>query len=112
MTHAIRRSILALLFVACAAAVVVHAHDEFRFIGVVTKMDAAKNRVSVRFKEANGTMETVEIAILETTEITRDKKPVPKSQLRAGVHVVVDALGDDYDNLDGVHIRIVPAPPS
>jgi hypothetical protein len=97
-----------LLFAAGAAPL--RAHDEFRFVGEVVKMDTAKSRVSVRFREADKTIATVEIAILATTEITRDKKPVSKSELRSGVHVVVDALGDDYDNLDGVHIRIVPAP--
>lgn len=83
-------------------------HDEFRFVGEVTKVDSPKNQFSVKYKES-GKDETVVVTLTAKTEITRDKKPVPKSQLRVGLHVVVDALGCD-DDYEAVAIRIVPAP--
>ncbi len=83
------------------------AHDEFRFIGTVVGMDLQKNRLSMRFKE-NSKDVTVVIAITEKTAISRDKKPVAKSALKAGLSVVVDALGHDDSDLEAVEIRIVP----
>ena len=87
------------------------AHDEYRFIGVVTKMDAAKNLVSVRYKEFDGKEDTVEVTITAKTRITRDNKPAAKTELRPGVNVVIDALGCDLENqYDAVTIRLVPPP--
>lgn len=85
------------------------AHDEFRFIGSVLTLDAAKNLVTVAYKEFDGKEDTVTVKILTTTKITRDHKAVSKTALRAGTHVVVDALGCD-DDYDAVSIRIVQAP--
>ena len=85
------------------------AHDEFRFIGTLTKMDAARGRVTMKVVE-NKKEETIEIALTPKTEITRDKKRVARSELKAGLYLVVDALGDDYDSLEAIEIRIVPPP--
>ena len=101
---------LALLVLFAFGAAPAWAHDEFRFVGTLVKMDAARNRVSVKSKEANGKEETVVIAITKQTAITRDKKKIDKAELKVGVNVVVDALGDDYDNLEALEIRIVPPP--
>jgi hypothetical protein len=105
-----RRFTGALVAFLAVSGVALRAHDEFRFVGTVVSMDAAKNRLGVKFKEANGKEETVQIAIKSTTEITRDKKKVPKTALKAGISVVVDALGDDYNTLEALEIRIVPPP--
>jgi hypothetical protein len=76
----------------------VAAHDEFRFIGSVSKMNAAASQLAVTFVE-NGKQETVEVKITPKTEITRDKKKVERTALKVGLHVVVDRLlGDDYDD--------------
>jgi hypothetical protein len=85
------------------------AHDEFRFIGTVTKIDTARGRVTMKVVE-NKKEETIEIALTPKTEITRDKKRVARSELKAGLYLVVDALGDDYDSLEAIEIRIVPPP--
>ena len=84
------------------------AHDEFRFVGTVVRLELAKNRFAMRFREEDKTEVTVEIAFTPKTEVTRDKKPAPRADLKPGTSVVVDALGDDYDNLEAVAIRIVP----
>lgn len=109
------RSRLMLIVAAIVAAVLtapsLSAHDEYRFIGVVTKMDAAKNLVSVRYKEFDGKEDVVDVTIVARTRITRDNKTVPKTELRAGVNVVIDALGCDAENqYDAVTIRLVPPP--
>ena len=85
------------------------AHDEYRFIGSLTAVDTAKPRISVTFKE-NGKDETVHVVLNGKTVVTRDKKKVDRSTLKVGLYVVIDALGDDYDSLEAVEIRIVPPP--
>ena len=85
------------------------AHDEFRFVGTVVRVETGRNRFSMKFREEDKTEVTVQIAFTPKTEVTRDKKNVARSELKAGMSVVVDALGDDYDNLEAVTIRIVPA---
>ena len=87
------------------------AHDEFRFVGVVTKVDTQKHRISITFKE-NGKEETVAVNLTAKTTISRDGKPAARTALRVGTNVVVDALGDDYDDSDAVDVKIVPAPKS
>jgi biopolymer transport protein ExbD len=107
MRRLVPASLLALLIVGATPS---WAHDEFRFVGTLVKVELPQQRVSVKFKEADGKDETVQIALKKDTEITRDKKKIDRSQLKAGLSVVVDALGDDYDNLEAVEIRIVPPP--
>ena len=97
-----------LVFVVALAAGVA-AHDEFRFIGTLMNMDVARGRLAMRVVE-NKKEETIQIALTPKTEITRDKKRVARSELKAGLYLVVDALGDDYDSLEAVEIRIVPPP--
>jgi hypothetical protein len=96
--------------VALVAVAPVRAHDQFRLVGTLVATELAKNRVAMRFKEFDGTEETVWLKLASDTVITRDKKRVPKTELKAGLSVVDDAEGDDYDSLDAIEIRIVPAP--
>lgn len=83
------------------------AHEEFGFVGTLVTVDIAKNRIAVKYKE-NGKDETVQIALTPKTEVTKDKKPVPRSTLKAGLSVAVRALGDDETNMEALTIRIVP----
>ena len=99
--------VTALVAVVVLLSLPVHAHDEFRFVGTVVKVDTVKNRFSLKFRE-QGKDETVEIQLYAGSTITRDGKTVPRTELKAGLTVVVDALGDDYDSLEAVAIRIVP----
>jgi hypothetical protein len=102
--------ITVVLFAVAPAFSALAAHDEFRFVGTVVRLELARNRFSMKFKEADGREETVQVAFTAKTEVTRDKKSVARAELKPGVHVVVDALGDDYDNLEAVAVRIVPPP--
>ena len=65
--------------------------------------------MSVNFKE-DGKDQTIKVKLTAQTLITRDKNKVAKSELKAGLSVVVDALGDDYSDLEALEIRIVPPP--
>jgi hypothetical protein len=94
-----------------AAAPFLRGHEEFRFIGTLTAFDAARGRLTMKVVE-NKKEETIEIALTAKTVITRDKKTVPRGTLKAGLYLVVDALGDDYDSLEAVEVRIVPPPKS
>jgi hypothetical protein len=78
------------------------AHDEFRIIGTLTRVQ--EHQIDVKQKDSR----TVSIAVNKETLITRDKKKVPASELKTGRSVVVDALGDDLTDLVALEVRIVP----
>jgi hypothetical protein len=63
------------------------------------------HQIDVKQKDSR----TVLIAVNKETLITRDKKKVAASELKKGGSVVVDALGDDLDDLTALEVRIVPA---
>lgn len=81
----------------------VSAHDEFRIIGELTRVQ--EHQIDVKQKDSR----TVPIAVNKDTLITRDKKKVAASELKKGQSVVVDALGDDLTDLLALEVRIVPA---
>jgi hypothetical protein len=78
------------------------AHDNFRIIGTLVKQESSK----IDVKKKDGA--TVSITLDKQTEITRDKKKVAASELRAGQSLVVDAYGDTEDDSLAIEIRIVP----
>ena len=100
-----RRLMLTLLaFV--AAAIPALAHDDYRIIGTIVKVDA--NRIDVKQTRDK---KVVSMLMETSTLVTRDKKKVARTELKVGANVVVDARGDDVDDLSVVEIKLVPAPP-
>jgi hypothetical protein len=85
--------------------VMLSAHDEYRVIGTVTKITASTLTVKQTKDGKVLTMKTD-----ANTLVTRDKKKVARTDIKAGGHVVVDALGDTIDDLLVVEVRLVPAP--
>ena len=85
------------------------AHDQFRFVGTVVSMDIPKSVLTFKTRENKKDL-TLKVKVTDTTTVERDGKAVPRSDLKRGLNIVVDALGDDYDDMDGVKIRIVPPP--
>jgi hypothetical protein len=81
------------------------AHDNYRIIGTVVKL--AGTTLDVK-QSKDG--QTVSMEMTKTSRVTRDKKKVATTELKAGIHVVVDARGDTILDLDIVEVRIVPAP--
>jgi len=81
------------------------AHDKYRIIGTVAK-------VTEKLVDVTQTKDgkTITMDMTDKTVVTRDKKKVGRADLKTGLSVVVDALGDSLDELDVVEIRIVPPP--
>ena len=99
------RIFVALLSTAVLAVVVPLApHDDYRIVGVVTKVTAT----SLAVKQSDSRLVTMRMDKL--TLVTRDKKKVDRVDLKVGAHVVVDALGDTIDDLLVIEVRLVPPP--
>ncbi len=80
------------------------AHEEMRIVGTIAGVKGAALEVKMRDGK------TAHITIDSTTGITKDKATVPAAELKAGLYVVVDGLGDDITDVSASQIRIVPPP--
>ncbi len=80
------------------------AHNDYRIIGTITEV-AAKTLGVKQTKDGK----TISMATDEATLVTRDKKKVSATELKAGLSVVVDANGDSLEDLVALEIRIVPS---
>jgi hypothetical protein len=95
--------------VMAAGSAVLDAHDQFRFVGTVVRLEASKNLLTFRTREDKKDL-TLKVRLTPKTTLERDGKPVPRSELKPGVAIVVDAYGDDYDDMEGLALKIVPPP--
>lgn len=96
----IRRRFTLAVALLLLAATALSAHDKFRIVGAVVKVDAEQLDV----KAVDG--QTYEIDLDKKTRITRNKKTVAMSELKAGQAVVVDALGHDMFDLVAVQVTV------
>ena len=78
------------------------AHEAFRIVGTITKRQGTQ--LGVKTKAGR----TVWVELKKTTIILRDKTKVAATELKPGLSVVVDALGDDDSDLEAKQVRIVP----
>ena len=85
------------------------AHEKFRFIGTVVKMDAAKKLLTMKTTD-KAYPPVLEIDMTPKTRVERNGRKVTAAELKSGAYVVVDALGDDYFAVEAVLVRIVPPP--
>jgi threonine dehydrogenase-like Zn-dependent dehydrogenase len=90
------------LALAFSAFVPLSAHDDYRIIGVITKVQPSKLDV----KSKGGKNHSIKLN--KETFINRDKKKVGATELKPGLSVVVDATGDSESDLLALEIRIVP----
>ena len=108
----IRRSLTILLgaLLLAAPAPDLYAHENYRIIGTVEKVTATD--LSVKQTKDGKVVDLISVfeAVAEKSTVTRDKKKVAASELKPGLHVVVDARGDSLLELDIVEVRIVPPP--
>jgi hypothetical protein len=81
------------------------AHDEYRIIGTVTKVTPTVLEV-----RQTKDKQLISMKMDKQTIVTRDKKTVDRAQLKTGLSVVVDALGDTIKDLLVLEVRLVPAP--
>jgi|SRR5688500_14077377 len=97
--------VLAFTLLLLASAAALRAHDHYRIIGTVAQVTADALDVK-QTKDGK----VVRMMFVEKSTVTRDKKKVLVSNLKPGIHVVVDARGDSLLELDIVEVKIVPPP--
>jgi hypothetical protein len=103
MNHMTRRTSIAIaLALVFSALMPLSAHDDYRVIGVVTKVQTSK--LDVKSKDGKNHS----IKLNKDTFVNRDKKKMGVSELKAGQSVVVDATGDSESDLLALEVRIVP----
>lgn len=101
-----RRTVVPVLtFFLLAPAAALHGHENYRIIGSVAQVTTDALDVK-QTKDGK----VIRMLFVEKSTVTRDKKKVPVSELKPGLHVVVDARGDSLLELDIVEVRIVPPP--
>ena len=81
------------------------AHDDYRIIGTVAKVDAT----SIDVKQTKDG-KIISMQMNGETIVTRDKKKVDRAELKTGLNVVVDARGDSLKDLQVLEVRLVPKP--
>ena len=91
------------VFVFALGVLPARAHEAFRFVGTVVKVQGTQLGVKLKIGR------TVWVELKKSTVVLKDKTKVPASALKAGLSVVVDALGDDDSDLTAKQVRIVPA---
>src|SRR3954470_10592319 len=93
-----------------------HAHDQYRFVGTITKVDAKRTFIEMRSREEwDGKVGEYlrHISLTLDSRVTRGIKEVNRTELKVGQFVVVDALGVELAALDAVEIDIkADAPPN
>lgn len=85
------------------------AHERFRFIGTIVKMDVREKLLTIKTGRKDQPPELV-IDVTAKTRIERDGRKVTAAELKPGRYVVVDALGDDWFGTEAVLIKLVPPP--
>ena len=93
-------ALAAALLVAATAGL--FAHEDFRVIGTISKRQGSV--INVRQREGT----TAVVRLDKQTAVSRDKKKVDTSELKVGLTVVIDAYGDNEEDLLALEVRIVP----
>src|SRR4051812_31815251 len=94
---------LSVLICLCLSASGAFAHTKYRLVGTIT--GHILEDIQVQTKEGK----KIWVATTVRTAITRDGKKVPASELKKGLGVVVEAVGDNLDSLVAEQIHVGPA---
>lgn len=94
-----RRHLVAIVLLVVATAAL-SAHEKFKIVGAIVKVQATQ----IDVKAVDGA--TYEIDMDDTTQVMRELKKVPRSELRPGQRVIVDALGHDMFDLQAVLVTL------
>jgi hypothetical protein len=100
-----RKVILLTLTLVAFTAAHLWAHDEFRIVGAISKVE----KTQLQVKTTQGKLYSIKLD--SQTLISRDKNKVSLSELKAGRSVVIDAIGDTEADLLALEVRLVPALP-
>ena len=95
-------ALLTMVAVLGVMAVPARAHDQYHIVGVITK----RQPMTIVVKPKGPIVSTV--GLDQHTVVVRNDKQVNVSDLKVGLTVVVDALGDTPEDMVAVFIRIVP----
>ena len=77
-----------------------HAHEKFKIVGTIVKVQATQLDV----KAIDGAI--YEIDMNESTQVMRELKKLPQSELKPGLRVTVDAMGHDMFDLEAVLVTL------
>src|SRR5215207_3921095 len=86
------------------------AHDEYRYVGTISRIDAEVTRLTVKWTK-DSKPQTATVAITEATSVTRNGTGVRRSELKTGLSVVVIAIWDPDRPLEvpeATDIMLVP----
>ena len=78
------------------------ADEEFRVAGEITQ--AKSGQIDVKMRDGK----VAAVKLDGQTKITKDKAPADATGLKTGQFVVIDAYGDDFNDLLALEIRLVP----
>ena len=101
-----RRLMTALLALSILSIAPASAHEKFRIIGKITRVSS-----SVLDVKQTKDGKVILMFMPAKVKVTQDQKKGTIKDLKTGLSVVVDAIGDDLDDLEVVSVRIVPEPP-
>src|SRR3954449_2896630 len=82
-----------------------HAHDQYRFVGTIVRVDAKRTFIEMRSREEwDGKVGEYprHISLTLDSRVTRGLKEVKRTELKVGQYVVVDALGVEMKELTAV----------
>ena len=104
------RTLLAVCLLCLLAAITpLRAHDEYRFVGTIVKVDVKRTFIEMRSREeSDGKVGEYlrHISLTLDSRVMRGIKEVKRTELKAGQYVVVDALGVELTELTAVEIDI------
>lgn len=89
-----------LLLLVLAATPGLQAHEKFKIVGTIIKVQATQLDV----KAVDGA--TYELDMTESTQVMRGLKKLPQTELKPGLRVTVDALGHDMFDLEAVLVTL------
>ena len=92
------------------AAVPAGAHDEYRYVGTISRIDAKVTRLTVKWTK-DSKPQSATVAVTEATSVTRNGTGVRRSELKIGLSVVVIAIWDPDRPLEvpeATDIMLVP----
>ena len=108
------RLMVAIVALAMASSSSLRAHEVFRFVGWVTKWDAKRAAIDILSREEwDGKVGDYNrhLVLRPDCRVMRLVQQVKRSELKAGLYVVVDAAGVDITDLEATEIEIKPLPP-
>lgn len=76
-------------------------HDKFKIVGTVVKVHAEQLDV----KGVDGS--TYEMDMFDAAPVFKQNRKVPRTELKPGVKVIVNALGHDVFDLEVVEVHLV-----